>query len=40
MENMGQTLTRKELSAMMKAADLDGNGVIDFFEFKKLLQQN
>ena len=40
MASMGITLTKKELSAMVKAADLDGDGVIDFGEFKKLLQNH
>ncbi|KAK2568962.1 Calmodulin-related protein 97A [Acropora cervicornis] len=33
MTSLGEKLTEEEISEMMKEADLDGNGFIDFEEF-------
>jgi calmodulin len=37
MKNLGQELTAEEIDAMMKEADTDGDGTIDFEEFKALM---
>jgi len=37
MSNLGQNLSKEEINEMMKAADLDGNGTIDFNEFKLMM---
>jgi len=38
MKNLGQTLTDAELDAMMDEVDTDGDGEIDFAEFKSMMQ--
>lgn len=38
MINLGERLTDEELRAMMKAADTDGDGQIDFTEFLSMMQ--
>merc|ERR1711957_683611 len=38
MKNLGQTLTDAELDAMMDEVDTDGDGEIDFSEFKSMMQ--
>mmetsp|Transcript_23355 Transcript_23355/g.37949 ORF Transcript_23355/g.37949 Transcript_23355/m.37949 type:complete len:114 (-) Transcript_23355:340-681(-) len=37
MKNLGQTLSDAELDAMMDEVDTDGNGEIDFDEFKSMM---
>lgn len=37
MKNLGQTLSDPELDAMMEEVDTDGNGEIDFAEFKSMM---
>lgn len=37
MKNLGQTLSDAELDAMMDEVDTDGNGEIDFNEFKSMM---
>ncbi|KAL7526984.1 hypothetical protein ACHAXR_001745 [Thalassiosira sp. AJA248-18] len=37
MKNLGQTLSDAELDAMMDEVDTDGNGEIDFAEFKTMM---
>lgn len=37
MKNLGQTLSDAELDAMMDEVDTDGNGEIDFHEFKSMM---
>ena len=37
MKNLGQTLSDAELDAMMDEVDTDGNGEIDFAEFKSMM---
>ena len=37
MKNLGQELSAEEIEAMMKEADTDGDGTIDFEEFKALM---
>lgn len=37
MKNLGQTLSDAELDAMMDEVDTDGNGEIDFEEFKTMM---
>ena len=37
MKNLGQTLSDAELHAMMDEVDTDGNGEIDFAEFKSMM---
>lgn len=37
MKNLGQTLSDPELDAMMDEVDTDGNGEIDFLEFKSMM---
>jgi len=39
MKNLGQELTDEEIDAMMKEADTDGDGAIDFEEFKALMSK-
>lgn len=38
MKNLGQSLSDAELDAMMDEVDTDGNGEIDFEEFKTMMQ--
>merc|ERR1712071_468487 len=38
MKNLGQSLSDGELDAMMDEVDTDGNGEIDFNEFKSMMQ--
>merc|ERR1712238_486424 len=38
MKNLGQTLTDAELDAMMDEVDTDGDGEIDFAQFKSMMQ--
>merc|ERR1711935_231051 len=38
MKNLGQSLSDGELDAMMDEVDTDGNGEIDFNEFKGMMQ--
>ena len=37
MNNLGEPLTEEEVDEMMREADLDGDGKINFQEFKKLI---
>jgi calmodulin len=37
MQNLGQRLSDEELEAMMGEVDTDGNGEIDFDEFKQMM---
>ena len=37
MNNLGEPLTEAELSAMIAEADVDGDGNINFEEFKMLM---
>ena len=37
MKNLGQSLSDAELDAMMDEVDTDGNGEIDFQEFKQMM---
>jgi len=39
MKNLGQELSAEEIEAMMKEADTDGDGSIDFEEFKALMSK-
>lgn len=38
MSNLGETLTDRDISKMMKEADTDGDGRINFEEFKRMNQ--
>ena len=40
MLNLGERLTGEELREMIKAADVDGNGTIDYNEFVAMMQNN
>ncbi|KAI8646221.1 hypothetical protein BD408DRAFT_410404 [Parasitella parasitica] len=40
MANLGQTLTSQELDEMIKEADKDGDGRIDYLEFSKMMESN
>ena len=40
MNNLGVPLTEKEVEAMVEEADSDGDGKIDFVEFKTLMANN
>lgn len=37
---LGEQLTDEELAEMVKAADFDGDGVVNFEDFKKLMEKN
>jgi Ca2+-binding EF-hand superfamily protein len=37
MKSLGEELTPSEIAKMMREADIDGDGVINIEEFKKLL---
>ncbi len=39
MTQIGQQLTTEELDDMMKAADANGDGRIDYREFVKMMQE-
>ena len=39
MNNLGEPLTDYEVRSMIEAADLDGDGRINFDEFARLMQQ-
>ena len=39
MTSLGEPLTRAEVRAMIRAADRDGDGKINFAEFQQLIQQ-
>jgi len=38
MNTLGEKLSDEEISAMIKAADLDGNGTIEYEEFVKMMK--
>jgi calmodulin len=38
MESLGEKLTDEELAEMIKEADLNNDGVIQFEEFKKMME--
>lgn len=40
MNRLGENLTDEQLDAMIKEADLDGDGKINAEEFKKLMEYN
>ena len=37
MKNLGEVLSDEDIDSIMKEADHDGNGTIDFDEFKKIV---
>jgi calmodulin len=37
MQNLGETLTNEEIEDMVKEADLDGDGQIDYNEFVRMM---
>ena len=39
MNNLGEPLTDHEVKSMIEAADIDGDGRINFQEFSRLMQQ-
>jgi Ca2+-binding EF-hand superfamily protein len=40
LKQLGQKLTEKQVNEMLKQADKDGDGFINFEEFKKMTQNN
>jgi calmodulin len=39
MANLGEALSQEEVDAMIKEADNDGDGQVNFEEFKKMMSQ-
>ena len=39
MTSLGEPLTRAEVRSMIREADIDGDGLINFAEFQLLIQQ-
>lgn len=39
MTSLGEPLTRAEVRAMIREADIDGDGFVNFAEFQLLIQQ-
>ena len=39
MTSLGEPITRAEVSAMIREADIDGDGFINFAEFQLLIKQ-
>lgn len=39
MNQMGESLSSTQIEAMMKEADINGDGLIDFKEFKKMMEK-
>ena len=38
MRNLGENLSKEQINQMVKKADIDGDNQINFFEFKKMMQ--